>query len=85
MAPEETESKANENRAQAKPKAKKDKPAAEMIRVKLVRSTIGSSPHQRKVVAGLGLRRMNQVVERQDTREIRGMVAKVSHLVRVVS
>ena len=81
MAPEEVEIKATETRA----KAKKGKPAAEMIRVKLVRSVIGSSPHQRKVVAGLGLRRMNQVVERQDTREIRGMVAKVSHLVRVVS
>lgn len=81
MAPEETEGKATENRATVK----KGKPAVEMIRVKLVRSVIGSSLRQRKVVAGLGLRRMNQVVERQDTREIRGMVAKVSHLVRVVS
>jgi len=81
MAPEEAENKASENRA----KANKAKPAVEMIRVKLVRSIIGSSPRQRRVVAGLGLRRMNQVVERQDTREIRGMVAKVSHLVRVVS
>lgn len=67
-----------------KTKTKKSKPA-DVIRVKLVRSVIGSSSRQRAVVAGLGLRRLNQVVERKDTQEIRGMVAKVSHLVRVVS
>jgi large subunit ribosomal protein L30 len=56
-----------------------------MIRVQLFRSVIGSSKKQRAVVQGLGLRRMNQVVERLDTPEIRGMVAKVPHLVRVIS
>ena len=55
-----------------------------MIQIKLVRSLIGSTPHQRAVVAGLGLRRMNHTVERKDTREIRGMVAKVPHLVSIV-
>jgi large subunit ribosomal protein L30 len=55
-----------------------------MIRIKLVRSLIGSTPHQRAVVAGLGLRRLNQAVERKDTREIRGMVAKVPHLVSIL-
>ena len=55
-----------------------------MIRIKLVRSLIGSTSHQRAVVAGLGLRRLNHTVERKDTREIRGMVAKVPHLVSVL-
>jgi large subunit ribosomal protein L30 len=55
-----------------------------MIRIKLVRSLIGSTPHQRAVVAGLGLRRLNQAVERKDTKEIRGMVAKVPHLLSIL-
>ncbi len=55
-----------------------------MIEVKLVRSLIGSTAHQRAVVAGLGLRRLNHTVERIDTREIRGMVAKVPHLVTIL-
>ncbi|HLE21635.1 MAG TPA: 50S ribosomal protein L30 [Vicinamibacteria bacterium] len=55
------------------------------IRIQLVRSLIGSTLHQRAVVAGLGLRRLNQTVERKDTREIRGMVAKVPHLVHILS
>ncbi len=56
-----------------------------MIRIQLVRSVIGSSKKQKAVVQGLGLRRMNQIVERQDTPEIRGMVNKVPHLVHVIS
>ena len=59
--------------------------ASGVVQIKLVRSLIGSSPRQRAVVAGLGLRRLNQTVERKDTREVRGMVAKVSHLVHIVS
>jgi large subunit ribosomal protein L30 len=58
---------------------------SETIRIRLVRSVIGSSPRQRAVVAGLGLRRLNQVVERVNTREIRGMVDKVPHLVQIIS
>ena len=59
--------------------------ASEGLQIQLVRSLIGSSPHQRAVVAGLGLRRMNQIVTRKDTREIRGMVAKVPHLVNIIA
>lgn len=55
------------------------------IRIQLVRSVIGSSPHQRAVVTGLGLTRLNQVVERKDTPEIRGMVNKVPHLVQIIN
>ena len=59
--------------------------ASGVFQIKLVRSLIGSSPHQRAVVAGLGLRRLNQIVTRKDTREIRGMVAKVPHLVDILA
>ena len=72
---------------QEKRAATRATPAGElpgMIRIKLVRSLIGSTPHQRAVVAGLGLRRLNQAVERKDTREIRGMVAKVPHLLSIL-
>ncbi|MCM1264949.1 MAG: 50S ribosomal protein L30 [Candidatus Gastranaerophilales bacterium] len=54
------------------------------IKVKLVRSLIGASPAQRKVVAALGLKKKDQVVEHSDSAIIMGMVNKVSHLVSVV-
>jgi len=44
---------------------------------------IGRRGHQRQVLAGLGLRRIDQSVVRADTPAIRGMIAKVSHLVEV--
>jgi len=53
------------------------------LRIELYRSMIGSPEKLRRVVRGLGLRRINQVVERPDTPAIRGMVAKVPHLVRI--
>jgi large subunit ribosomal protein L30 len=54
------------------------------IRIKLVRSPICAPEKHKIVVRGLGLRKINQVVERQDDAAIRGMVAKVPHLVAVV-
>jgi len=57
---------------------------AKEIRIKLVRSSLGRPKKQRMVLKGLGLTRLNQVVTRNDTREIRGMVDKVSHLVEVI-
>jgi large subunit ribosomal protein L30 len=54
-----------------------------VLKLKLVRSLIGSTERQREVVRGLGLRRLHHTVERQDTPEIRGMVTKVLHLVQV--
>ena len=54
------------------------------LKIKLVKSVIGSTERQRQIVRGLGLRRLQQTVERQDTPEIRGMVSKVAHLVQVV-
>jgi large subunit ribosomal protein L30 len=57
--------------------------AVPMIRIKLVRSPIGSPEKLRKVVRGLGLKKINSTVERPDTPEIRGMIRKVPHLVAV--
>ena len=57
---------------------------AKQIKIKLVRSLIGWSPAQRKVVAALGLKKKDQVVEHSDSAIIMGMVNKVSHLVSVV-
>ncbi len=54
------------------------------IRIKLVRSLIGRPQKQREIVRGLGLRRLNQVVERVDTPAVRGMVRKIPHLVKIV-
>ena len=54
------------------------------MKVKLVRSKIGSTPKQRLVLAALGLRRVHQVKEVQDNAAMRGMVNTVSHMVKVV-
>ncbi len=53
------------------------------LKVTLVKSPIGYSERQKRVVQSLGLRRMGQTVERSDTPVIRGMINKVSHLLRV--
>jgi large subunit ribosomal protein L30 len=50
-----------------------------------VRSPICSPEKLKVVVRGLGLRKINQVVERPDNAGIRGMVAKVPHLVAIIS
>jgi large subunit ribosomal protein L30 len=55
------------------------------IKIKLVRSPICTPENHKVVVRGLGLRKINQVVVRQDDAAIRGMIAKVPHLVVVVS
>ena len=54
------------------------------IKIKLTGSLIGASEAQRRVVKGLGLTKKDQVVEHYDSATIKGMVNKVSHLVKVV-
>jgi len=56
-----------------------------LIKVKLVKSLIGTRQSHRDTVRGLGLRRMNSVSELQDTPSVRGMINKLSYLVKVVS
>jgi large subunit ribosomal protein L30 len=50
------------------------------IRIKLVRSPICTPEKHKKIVRALGLRKLNQVVEKPDTPGFRGMVAKIPHL-----
>ena len=65
-------------------RASKAAKTAATVKIKQVGSLIGCTDKQRACVRGLGLRRMHQVVERQDTPMVRGMIGKVPHLVVVV-
>jgi large subunit ribosomal protein L30 len=56
---------------------------SERLKITLRRSRIGTTPRQREVLQGLGLRRINGSVLRPDDAAIRGMVNKVRHLVTV--
>ena len=56
-----------------------------MIRLQWVRSAIAAPVKHKLVVKGLGFTRLNQVIEREDTPSIRGMVAKVPHLVTILN
>ena len=62
------------------PKAKK---AAGMLKVTLVKSTIGSTPYQKKVVEALGLGKLNSSVVLPNSPATLGAVNKVSHLLKV--
>jgi large subunit ribosomal protein L30 len=53
------------------------------IKVRLLKSTAGCKQSHRDTVRGLGLRRINHVVELDDTPAVRGMINKVSYLVRI--
>ncbi len=53
------------------------------IQITLVKSPIGYSKRQKGTVRALGLRKINQTVSQEDTPVIRGMINKVSHLVKV--
>lgn len=61
--------------------AKKATP--KVLRITLVKSPIGYTKRQKDTVRALGLRRMNHTVEHEDSPAVRGMVAKISHLLRV--
>lgn len=54
------------------------------IKIKLVKSISGRLPRHIQCARGLGLRKINQIVELPDTPAVRGMVHKVSYLVEVV-
>ena len=63
---------------------KKPKAVSGKIHLKWIRSAICAPVKQKLVVKGLGFTRLNQVIERPDNNAIRGMVAKVPHLVEFV-
>ena len=54
------------------------------MKIQYYRSAIGFTEHQKLIVKGLGLRKLNAIREVEATPSIRGMVAKVSHLVRIL-
>ncbi len=54
------------------------------IKIQYYRSSIGYPKSQKMTVASLGITKLNQIVERADTPSIRGVVAKVPHLLRIV-
>ncbi|MGI4828580.1 MAG: 50S ribosomal protein L30 [Janthinobacterium lividum] len=56
-----------------------------MIKLQYFRSKICTPVKHKLVIKGLGFTRLNQIVEREDTPSIRGMVKKVPHLVRIVT
>jgi large subunit ribosomal protein L30 len=56
---------------------------AKVLRITLVRSPIGYAKRQKATVRALGLRHMHQTVQQSDTPSVRGMLARVRHLVRV--
>jgi len=58
-------------------------PSAKALRITLIKSSIGYSERHKRTVKALGLRRIRQTVEQPDTAAVRGMIAKVAHLVKV--
>jgi large subunit ribosomal protein L30 len=63
---------------------KKSKQEPAKIKIQYYRSVINRPEAQRKIVRALGLTKLNQIVERPDTPGMRGMVAKVPHLLRII-
>jgi large subunit ribosomal protein L30 len=64
--------------------AAKAKKSGETIRIRQVGSGIGCPVQMRETLKALGLGKMHRVAERVDTKEVRGMIAKIPHLVEVV-
>ena len=69
--------------AAIKASPKESQSTEKQIKIRLVRSLIGHPQKQREVIKGLGLRRIASEVIRKDCPEIRGMIRKVPHLVKV--
>jgi large subunit ribosomal protein L30 len=60
------------------------KSATSTIRIRQIRSGIGCPVEMRETLKALGLGKMHRVAERVDSKEVRGMIAKIPHLVEVV-
>jgi len=66
------------------PKKKAETKEGATLKVQYYRSAIGTPEKHRLVIKSLGFKRLNQIVTRVDTPAVRGMVAQVPHLVRIV-
>ncbi len=56
---------------------------SDKLNITLIKSITGKKSKQKKIVAGLGLKKLHSVVERPDTPEIRGMISKIGHMLKV--
>ena len=56
-----------------------------MIKIKLVKSPIGRNSNHKLCVKGLGFKKLNQIVEIQDTQSNKGMINKISGMIEVVT
>lgn len=63
---------------------KKEDTKSESIKIQYYRSSIGYSQKQKDIVKSLGITKLNQVVEKPDNAAMRGVVAKIPHLLRIV-
>ncbi|HMO81345.1 MAG TPA: 50S ribosomal protein L30 [Pyrinomonadaceae bacterium] len=63
---------------------KEEKGNSGNIRIQYYRSSIGFPKKQKAIIRGLGITKLNQTVEREDTPSMRGIVEKVPHLLRIV-
>jgi len=54
------------------------------VKIKLVRSAINRPKNQKRTLEALGFKKLNQIVEKDATPQINGMIAKVSHLIEIV-
>ncbi len=61
----------------------KKKPTPKLLKITQVRSKIGQKPKARRTIEALGLKRLHHTVIHKDTPQIRGMINRVQHLVRV--
>jgi len=69
--------------AQSKDKKRKAPAAVKQLKITLVRSLIGRPQKQREMIKGLGLRKLNSEVIREDCPATRGMINKIPHLIKV--
>jgi large subunit ribosomal protein L30 len=60
------------------------KSETKQLKIKLIKSGTGFPESQKRVIKGLGFKRLNEIVSRPDSPQIRGMIFKVRHLVEVV-
>jgi large subunit ribosomal protein L30 len=65
-----------------KTKAKSE--VGDKLRIQYVRSAIGTPPNHKLLIKSLGFKRLNQVVTRVDSPAVRGMVAQIPHLVKIL-
>jgi large subunit ribosomal protein L30 len=70
--------------AKTKAKAARAKSPASNIRIQYYRSFIAAPKTHKQIVRSLGLTKLNQVIERADSPSMRGVVAKVPHLLRII-